>query len=321
MLLPGARGAGGIGAGLGLQVAPQVFKDLAAPGVEAGDALVFLVPLGLVGGPAPRQFQFDARLECIELHLGRRGVGLAGVPLAVAGGGLGVHLVVGQRRAEVESAASGLLGTVEHAVFDLQGGDALARKGSAVAGLLGRRLHPLQRRHPPVAVADQADKKGTGTRDLRQTDLEYQALLGLFLRRRGGVHAPAQINGLEVVEARLEPLLQLREDEPVQVVTLRLKVAEGAGHEDGARLPDGEGFHGSSGLLRGAVSGPSHVPLSWKLRIDGAQPSPLLLPLPGARSTPNRKPLCTKGKGAVRWNATGGPAVVSRQGDTRDSSG
>ena len=166
---------------------------------------------------------------------------------------LGRHLVIRQRLSEVVEAALLLVRVAQHAELDLQRGHALAPHIRLEPGLLDRGLHPLLRRHPPVSVAQQHDLEGPAPLDLAQTHLEHEQLLSHLVIQVHRLHAPPQVDGLQVMSPLPQSLLQLREHLATQHVPLGLHVAEGAGDEDRTSLPDWSNRHGCILGTGGAV--------------------------------------------------------------------
>ena len=131
---------------------------------------------------------------------------IGGIEVTVVGGRGGVHFSVGQRLPKVETTPPLLPGIGQDPEFDLQGGDALARHRSLKAHLLGRGPDAVFRGHPAVAVSQQPDQKGAAALDLLQADLEDQQFLDLLFLQGLGLHPPAQVNGLQVMEAGFKSL-------------------------------------------------------------------------------------------------------------------
>jgi len=87
-------------------------------------------------------------------------------------------------------------------------------------------------------------QQGAAAPDLRETDLEHKQFLGFGFAGFDGLHAPAQVDRLQVMEPFPEPLPEFGKDMRVQGIPLRLHVAESGCDEDGSRLPHGVLGHG-----------------------------------------------------------------------------
>ena len=245
-LLPGGRRLLLVAPGLLLQVLPQALQHHLAQGFQARYLLASGIPAhgvflaaaqGLHHAPDPSLEQVQA---VGRFRRARGGV----VAVAVEGGGLGGHLVIGQGLAQIEAAAHHLLPAGQHPVLNLQGGDALAGHIGNEAGLVDGCPHALGRRHPAVAVAHEHHQEGPAALDLGQADLEHQELLALLVGHGLGLHPPAQVDGLQVVEALAQAILDNGKDLVPQVDALDLHVAEGAGYENRPGAPVGSFIHG-----------------------------------------------------------------------------
>jgi hypothetical protein len=150
---------------------------------------------------------------------------------------LGHQALILQGRGDLDRAVTLCRVLLEDTEFDLQCRDALVAHVDVEAGLACRGLRTLARWHPAVAVAEQDDEERTAALDLAQADLEHADLARFLIGRVARIDAEAQIDRLEEMPPRPQPLLQLGEDEAAQAVTFRLHVAEGAADEDRSRDP------------------------------------------------------------------------------------
>ncbi len=160
------------------------------------------------------------------------------VQVAVAGGHIGRHLIVGQRIAEVEETAPPLGGVFfEQTEVDLQVRDAPAGHVGLKAGLAGGGFHAFCRRDPAVAVAQQYDEEWPAPLDFVEADLENAEFLGGLIGQVDGLYPQPQVDGVQMVAPPPKPLGQLGKDHVLEVVPLSLHVLERAADKDRPRPP------------------------------------------------------------------------------------
>jgi len=251
LLLPAWRWGMEEGLSLLIEIVPELFQHRFPESFQPGDRLALRVPLSGIFVHAALELRIlpDALLERLQPIVGVLAVRI--VPVAVNRRYIGRHFIVGQWLAEIEAAAASLAGHFEDAVFDFQGGDALAGHIALEIGLCGCGGQAFLRGDPAVAVTDQRNKKGPAALDFAEADLEDQQLLGLLLVEADGLDAPAQVDGLKAVAPIPELLHELGKDLIAQIIALFLHVAKGGGNEDGTGVPKLGGGHENSPNLNG----------------------------------------------------------------------
>ena len=235
--------------GLPLEVAPQVGQHLAAPFVQARHSPGPGVPVGPVRANAAGQLAGEPRLEGLQPGRVVSHVRVQTAGVAVLGGDIGRHPVVRKLPAEVEPASVSLVGAVQHAVEDFEFRNALARKVGVEPRLLRRGPHTVRRRDPAVAIAQQADQERAASLDLAEAHLQHEQFpLGL-VAPCCRLDAPTQVDRLEVMEPRAQPLGQNREHVRAEVVPLGVHVAERTGDKDRPIIPRSHVRQGRSPCL------------------------------------------------------------------------
>jgi len=141
------------------------------------------------------------------------------------------HRLGRHRVPEIEKRMAEHLRVLEHAVEDLQFRDALARVVLNPAELL-ERIGRVARRHPTVAVAQDADEERPALVDLLEAELEDLVVLGLLAG-----DAPTQVDVDQADAVLLQPFAQGREDHLDEVIALRVHVTERRRDEDTDGFP------------------------------------------------------------------------------------
>ena len=200
------------------------------------------------------QRRFDPPLERGEPSGGGR-VRARSVAVRVLGGGGGLHLVVGERVAEVEEAAMPLGGAGEDPEVDFQLGEAAPAGGSLKAHLLSGGRHAIGREDPAVAVTEERDEKGAAALHLAEADLQDLQFSGVLFGGGDRLDAPAKVDRLQVRAPRAQALVQGGEDMMAEVVALVVHVEKRAGDKNGPRAPD-------RGVPHGRITSAS--PLGWR---------------------------------------------------------
>ena len=246
-LQPGPGGIAQPLPGLPIQVLPEIGLHLSGEILEIHHLALRGIPPGTVGPDAIGELVRDPLLQRLELAhpLRRFRIFCKTVVEALADGGGHAGVV---QLTEVEPAAPALVGVLEHAVEDLQLGDALSDDaGFESSGLRGG-LHAFARGRPPVAVAQDADEEGPRAFDLIQAYLQHLQLALPLVPLLRGLDALAQVDRLQVVAALQQLLAQDVEGVDTQVVPLGVHVGKGAADEERPGFPGGEGGFGHGGV-------------------------------------------------------------------------
>ena len=218
-----------VSAGLGVEIAPQIFHQHAAQFVQVSNSAALRVPDRRVT-PAARGAQrvadvtlqrADARPVRVLVQAARCVRHARAVEVAEVG-----------ERAEWRATAG--RGQQRH---DFEIGHASSGRVEQESRLVRRALRAIGGRHPAIPISKQDDEERPAARDLVQADAEHQQRLLLFVVFRGGLDAQAQVDRLEIVVPRAQPLSEFRKDERLEQVPFGLKVRKRARHEDGAGSP------------------------------------------------------------------------------------
>ena len=178
------------------------------------------VPIQTVLTHTIRMLLCDALLKSLKSFDG------TGIRLLVLGNQFFGHFLVWEWAPKVEPCTAELIRTAEGSKLDLQGCDTLALDVTGEASLGRRDLHSLFRRNPAVPFSHKHDQVRTTPFDLRQTDLQHQQFLGVFVVERDGFDTPPQVYRLEVLPTLSQVFCEVRKDDLPQMVPLRVHIAK-----------------------------------------------------------------------------------------------